>query len=154
MAGVVPHVRLWHRAAFVVKKHRPVVDAEVTEVLGRWRPQRFEDSDLRALGPLKPRVREWVTAATPPNANRTRLLLRATSQITIWAKRALGTVDVRVVLHPDNIEHFVMVVNAHQSASWRGNARGALRTVGAGANPQWPATPRHVKRRVVVPPYT
>ena len=155
LAGVVPHVRLSDRAAFVVKKQRPVLEADVALVVEGWLPTGWSDSDLRTLDPLMPTVRAWVAEAAPPGVTGAQRLIRATAQMVVWAQWALGAVDVRTVLHPDNINHWTMSVNAHKTASWQENARGALRVVGRAANPEWPPPPPPtVGRRRVAAPYT
>ena len=73
--------------------------------------------------------------------------------LTLWAQQTLGTIDIRTVLDPRNVEHWVMKVNSHRSPAWRENARGALRAVGRAAYPTgWPA-PRQVGRLTIAAPY-
>lgn len=123
-------------------------------MLERWRPTNWEATDVRTLEPMLPSVRDWVAAAEPSSAKRARHMLVLTARFVVWARRMLGTTDVRSVFYPDNVEFFSMVVNAHRRASWRESTRGVLRAVGRAANPDWPPPPPIVGRRRVVAPYT
>ena len=132
---------------------RPLVPSVAAEV-ERWSPAGWSDTDLLTIEPLLPTVRAWVANAAPSNANRARWLLRATAAMVVWAHHSLGTADLRTVLHPININHWAMIVNAEKSAVWRETTRGALRTVGRAANPDWPPPSPTVGRRAVAVPYT
>ena len=134
---------------------RPVPLApNVAAVLDGWCPVGWSDDDLRALDSVRETVRDWVVKAAPKNPHVARKLLRTTALLTLWAHRTLGTIDVRTVLDPRNVEYWVMKVNSYRSPGWRETARGALRAVGRAANPAgWPASPRGVGRLKVAAPY-
>ena len=135
--------------------NRPVPLApNVAAVLDGWCPVGWTDDDLRLLESFRGTVRGWVVKAAPRNPHVARRLLRTTAMLTLWAQQTLGTIDVRTVLDPRNVEHWVMKVNSRRSPGWRETARGALRTVGRTANPAgWPAPPREVGRLKVPAPY-
>ena len=74
--------------------------------------------------------------------------------LAVWAYQIWGTIDVRTVLDPRNVEHWVMSVNADQSVGWRENTRGALRTVGRAVNPQgWAVPSPPIGRTAIAVPY-
>ncbi len=133
--------------------NRPLAP-EVAAEVERWYPTGWSDTDLRALEPLLPTIRSWVAKAAPRNLYAAWRLLRATAAMAVWADRSLGTVDVRTVLHPINIDRWSMLHNADKPAGWREDTRGALRTVGRAANLEWPPPSPTVGRRVVAVPYT
>ena len=135
-------------------KQLPVLAPDVAKVLEHWHPQGWSDSDLQTLGLIRDTVRDWVVKAAPQNPHVARRLLRTTALLTLWAHRTLGTIDVRTVLDPRNVEYWVMKVNSDRSPVWRESTRGALRTVGRAAYPAgWPAPPRRVGRLIVPAPY-
>ena len=135
-------------------KGLPVLAPGVTRVLEHWQPDGWSDTDIQTLGLVRDTVREWVVLAAPRSPHVARRLLRTSAMLTLWAYRTLGTTDVRTVLDPRNVEHWVMKVNADRSEVWRENARGALRAVGRAAYPAgWPAPPRQVGRTTVAAPY-
>ena len=135
-------------------KRAPVLAPDVARVLDGWCPVGWTDDDLRLLESFRGTVRDWVVKAAPKNPHVARRLLRTTELLTLWAQQTLGTIDVRTVLDPRNVEHWVMKVNSHRSPVWRETARGALRAVGRAAYPAgWPAPPRGVGRLKVPAPY-
>ena len=135
-------------------KRGPVLAPDVAAVLDGWCPVGWSDDDLRLLESLIGTVRSWVAAAGPKSPHVARRFLRTTATLTLWAQQTLGTIDVRTVLDPRNVDYWVMKVNSHRSPTWRETTRGALRTVGRAANPAgWPAPPRGVGRLQVAPPY-
>ena len=74
--------------------------------------------------------------------------------LAVWAHQIWGTTDVRTVLDPRNVEHWVMSVNADRSAGWRESTRGALRTVGRAVNPQgWTAPSPPIGSTGIAAPY-
>ena len=136
-------------------KRTPVLAADVTRVLDRWRPTGWSDDDLQALEPLMGTVSGWVAAAGPKNPERARWFLRCTAGLAVWASRSLGTSDVRTVLHPTNVDYWSMKVNSHRTMGWRENTRWVLQAVGRAANPAaWPSPSLQVGRRDIAAPYT
>ena len=131
-----------------------MLSVEVAAAVERWSPTGCVDADSEMLGRLVDIAREWVTAAQPGDVNRARLLLWATFGLLEWARRFLGTTDVRVILNPRNIEYWTMVASSDRSAPWRESTRGALRIVGSAVNPDWPPSPLKVGRRVICAHYT
>ena len=136
-------------------KRLPVLDPEVKNRLERWRPTTWNDEDVRTLEPLLPELRSWVEKANPSGIQQAVRLLRAAAGIAKWAVGALGTTDPTVVLHPNNVEHWTMTVNAHQPRGWRENKRGTLRALGRANNPAaWPPPTRKIGKQEIAQPYT
>ena len=132
----------------------PVLAQDVMRVLDHWHPQGWSDSDLCALKVVRATVRDWVAKAEPRNPHVARRMLRTAAMLAVWAYQIWGTIDVRTVLDPRNVEHWVMSVNADQSVGWRENTRGALRTVGRAVNPQgWAVPSPPIGRTAIAVPY-
>ena len=93
----------------------PPLGADVMEVLERWRPTKWTESDLRILEPLLPTIRGWVERMGLPDADQTRRFLLAASAIAVWALRSFGNADPSVVFHPSNVEAWSMTVRADKS---------------------------------------
>ena len=124
------------------------------EVLERWRPINWSQSDLRTLEPLLPTIRGWVEQAKPGNAAKTRRFLLAASAIAVWALRSFGNADPSVVFHPSNVEAWSMTVRADKSLRWRQTTRSRLRALGRVVNAEgWPPPTQQVSKHDVARPY-
>ena len=96
---------------------------------------------------LLPTARAWVSATVPTNNNDAGQMMRSVTGLLMWAHTKIGTVDPATVLHPDNVELWVMVLNKHRKPHWRRVTRGALRRVGRAVQPDsWPVVPKPIKR--------
>ena len=125
------------------------------EVLERWRPTKWTESDLRILEPLVPTIKGWVERMDLPDANQTRRFLLAASAIAVWALRSFGNADPTVVFHPSNVEAWSMTVCADKSLRWRQTTRSRLRALGRVINPEgWPPPTQQVSKQDVARPYT
>ena len=82
-------------------------------------------------------------------------MLRALVPMLLWARHALGTVDMAVVLVPDVVEHWSMVVNDQlKNRAWRLDARTVLTRIGRAANPQgWPRARKRLGSTTVASTY-
>ena len=124
------------------------------EVLERWRPTKWTESDLRILEPLVPTIRGWVERMDLPDANQTRRFLLAASGIAVWALRSFGNADPSVVFHPSNVEAWSMTVRADKSLRWRQTTRSRLRALGRVVNAEgWPPPTQQVSKHDVARPY-
>ena len=129
--------------------------ADVKDLLERWRPTNWDDSDMRTLEPLLPTIRGWVEQAKPGNADQTRRFLLAASGIAVWAYQSFGNIDPTVVFHPSNVEQWSIEVCADRSMRWREVTRSRLRTLGQVVNPEgWPSPTRKVGTQQIAQPYT
>ena len=81
------------------------LSADVAAVLVDWRPSGVSAADWTVLVPALGDVRRWVAAAAPANPDMARPMMRSVAAIAIWASTTMGTTDVRLVLHPANVEH-------------------------------------------------
>ena len=108
----------------------------VAKVLESWRPTRLDPEDAAVVHLVLPVVRVWVAAAAPGDPHSARTLLWMTTRLAVWAYRTIGSLDAALVLHPHNIQHYVMYVNSHRSRGWRHKARSVLRRVSRAANPK------------------
>ena len=132
----------------------PPLGADVKEVLERWRPTKWTESDLLILEPLLPTIRGWVERMGLPDANQTRRFLLAASAIAVWALRSFGNADPSVVFHPSNVEAWSMTVRADKSLQWRQVTRSRLRALGRVVNAEgWPPPTQQVSKHAVARPY-
>ena len=132
----------------------PPLGADVKEVLERWRPTKWTESDLLILEPLLPTIRGWVERMGLPDANQTRRFLLAASAIAVWALRSFGNADPSVVFHPSNVEAWSMTVRADKSLQWRQTTRSRLRALGRVINAEgWPPPTQQVSKHAVAHPY-
>ena len=132
----------------------PPLGADVIQVLERWRPTKWSQSDLRILEPLMPTIRGWVERMDLPDADHTRNFLLAASAIAVWALRSFGNADPTVVFHPSNVEAWSMTVRANKSLRWRQTTRSRLRALGRVINAEgWPPPTQQVSKHAVARPY-
>lgn len=130
-------------------------DAAVAAVVAAWQPRRLDAGDAAAWLVVAATVRGWVAAAAPATSRVARGMLWATARLATWAYRTLNTVDATTVWHPHNVVHFVMHVNAGESAGWRYSAHSALQRVGRAVCPHlWLPAPPRAGRQSAPVPYT
>lgn len=129
--------------------------AEVVQVVQGWLPVAARGVDPAALAEVLPVARSAVALAAPRHRLEAERMLRALVPLLLWARRALGTVDIAVVLVPDVVEHWSMVVNDQlKNRAWRLDARTVLTLIGRAANPQgWPRARKQLGSTAVASPY-
>ena len=122
---------------------------EVAAMLAGWRPRGWSAADTDTLDTAIADVRRWVAATRPATARRTRRMLRYVSGLVLWCLRETGSADVRLVLHPANVDHWVMSANVARPRGWQHSARRDLTTVGRANNPQaWAPAPTPAGRSI------
>ena len=140
--------------AAVIANYRPTFQSR-EEAIGAWLPRFARPEDSADLEVVLPAVREWVTATTPQTVKLARTVMHKTTYYALWGWRTTGTVRPDVLLIPDNIEHYIHVVNEAWSSNRKNNARTILRRVARAVNPDdWPLRPLAIGSRHVKPPYT
>ena len=156
LLGFIAAAPVWERAVTGVRRFGagPALCPAVAKVLESWRPTRLDPEDAAVVHLVLPVVRVWVAAAAPGDPHSARRHLWATTRLAVWAHRTIGSLDEALVLHPHNIQHFVMCVNSHRSRGWRHKARSVLRRVSRAANPQgWEPRLPEAGRPLVPEPY-
>ena len=126
---------------------------EIAAAVAAWRPQRWRHGSLRNLSEVLPEVRERVLAAEPDDVDDARRWLRVLAGFALWARDDRHS-DPVTMHTPNNVETWVMRVNATQDDNWKNRTRGVLRKLGPTVNPgAWPRPPRPLPPRKVVAPY-
>ena len=134
-------------------KRGPGDPEEIAAVVAAWRPQRWRHGSLRNLSEVLPEVRERVLAAEPDDVDEARRCLRVLAGFALWARDDRHS-DLATMHTPNNVETWVMRVNAAEDDSWKNRTRGVLRKLGPTVNPgAWPRPPRPLPPRKVVAPY-
>ena len=127
--------------------------AEIVDAVAAWGPQRWRHGSLRNFDMVLPGVRELVLAAGPCNVDEARLWLRVLAGFALWAVNDQHS-DPVTMHTPNNVETWVLSVNADQDDDWKNKARGALRRLGPTINPAaWPRPPQPMPARGCVAPY-
>lgn len=127
--------------------------AEIADAVAAWRPQRWRHGSLRNLDTVLPEVRERVLAAEPEDVHEARKWLRVLAGFALWAVVDRHS-DLAAMLTPNNVETWVMRVNAGQDDNWQKRTRGVLRKIGPTVNASaWPRPPKPIPRRGVAAPY-
>ncbi len=127
--------------------------AEIADAVAAWRPQRWRHGSQRNLDKVLPEVRERVLASEPVNVHQTRRAMAVLLGFALWARYDRHS-DPVAMCTPNNIETWVMHVNADQGDDWQNRARGVLRRLGPTVNPAaWPRQPKPIPRRGVAAPY-
>ena len=76
------------------------------------------------------------------------------TRFALWGWRTTGCLREDVLFTPDNVEHFIHVVNAQKDVGWKNNERTALRRVARAVNPAgWPLKPPTNGPQPIKPPY-
>ena len=131
------------------------VDAGVVAALAGWLPRNARGLTPTVLAVVEPVVRSAVAAAAPRTLHEGRWFMRNGFALATWVYAELGTVDVRVVFHPDNVETFVFSINRGQSARWQYDVRRALTKIGRAVNQaSWARTPTKLRRSAPARPYS
>ena len=127
----------------------------IEHAIADWWPVRWLAPAAEGeLAALLPAVRSWVAKSEPRSRHEAVSAMRYTAAIALWSHAELGSADADIALHPRNVEHWTMRVNAHQSRGWRNQARGMLRRVGRAAAPgSWPPRPEAVGACRAAEPY-
>ena len=131
------------------------VDAGVVAALAGWLPRNARGLTPTVLAVVEPVVRSAVAAAAPRTLHEGRWFMRNGFALATWVYAELGTVDVRVVFHPDNVETFVFAINRGQPARWQYDVRRALTKIGRAVNQgSWARTPTKLRRSAPARPYS
>ena len=136
------------------RRKAAALGAEAAAAIRGWLPVAARGADPVALAEVLPVARRVVAVAAPRHRDDAERMLRVLVPLLLWARRAMGTVDVAVVLVPDVVEHWSMVVNADKGRAWRQDARGTLTLIGRAANPRgWPKARKQLGSTSVAAPY-
>lgn len=144
-------------SCFLRPPHKPTRTSddpeEIAEVVASWRPQRWRHGSLRNLESVLPDVRDRVLEANPADTDQARLWMRVLSGFALWA--VWDRHSDPVTMHtPNNVETWVMTVNAAEDDDWKNKTRGVLRRLGPTVNPAaWPRPPKPLPARKVAAPY-
>ena len=95
--------------------------AEIVDAVAAWGPQRWRHGSLRNFDMVLPGVRELVLAAGPCNVDEARLWLRVLAGFALWAVNDQHS-DPVTMHTPNNVETWVLSVNADQDDDWKNKA--------------------------------
>ena len=125
--------------AKMIDTWRPRLPRPEDSTVNAWRPRFPRPEDKAAIPVVLPTVQKWVAATVPPSSEIARVLMYTTTAYALWGLAATGGLQAAVLLIPDNIEHYVHVVNERSTGRWKSNSRTVLRRVARAVNPAaWP----------------
>lgn len=123
----------------------------IAHAIETWQPR---DADPSHAEPIIVEARKCVTVAAPASVNKAKRYLLCVFVALESGLEEFGRIDHRVVLHPVNVECFVMNPDRGWTDGWRSHVRSVLRDIGRTVCPDlWPDRPQPIAARDAVAPY-
>ncbi len=140
--------------AKVIETWCPRYPRSADSAVSSWRPRFPRPDDKAAIPVVLPTVRKWVAAAMPPSPKAAGLHMYVVTDYALWGLSATGGLQESTLLIPDNIEHYIHVVNEQKPQRWKKYTRPVLRRVARAVNPDaWPLAAPSIGTSALKPPY-